>query len=114
MAHGFDHLDGANRVKRGVADVAVVLQAKLRLGTQALIGQSLLRMRELLLAERHAGEAHAPFAGDHFGQRAPAAAYFEQALVVPWREVDHAQGTAHFGVLRLVHGQHGVAIEPGR
>ena len=71
-------------------------------------------MRELLLAERHASEVHAPFAGGHFGQCAPAAANFEQALVVPRREVDHAQRPAHFGVLRLGHGQHGVAIEPGR
>ena len=79
-----------------------------------LAAREILRMRELLIAQRHAGEVHAPFAGGHFGQCAPAAANFEQALVVPRREVDHAQRPAHFGVLRLVHGQHGVAIEPGR
>ena len=113
-AHGFDHLDRADRVKGLVgrlvdADVAVVLQPQVlrhrsaRLASWRHAGPRHARLRplQLLGAQRHADQRGAELGGGHLGQRTPAAADLQHALA--GLDLHHAQCAPHLGVLRFLH-----------
>ena len=112
MPHRLDHLDRADRIVRAIVDVTVVLQAQIGPLLYAVRLHAGLGKRQLLGGQGHARDVRTKFGGGRFGQSAPAATNFEQA--VTRLSVDHAQGAAHLGFLGIGHGLRFVAVEPGR
>ena len=106
LAHGFNHFNGANGVKRcvlsGFADVAVVLQPQVYLIKNAAPRHALVCPVQLLSAQRHAHNICIEFLGGFFSQRAPAATNLQHT--VARFDMSHAQSPPHFGVLGVLHG----------
>ena len=115
MAHRLHHLDGANRVKRRVADVAVVLQPQVGplavAGAHAQALHARIGVGQLLGAECYTHDRRAQVQRGLLGQRAPAAADFQHTVAA--LHAGHLQRAAHFGVLRLWQRAGQVALKPG-
>ena len=110
LADSLQHFDGADRVIRAVVNVAVVLQAQVAGGGQALGLHALVGKSQLLVAQGHAAHVRAKLLAAQLGQSAPAAADFKNA--VTRFGVDHAQGASHFGGLCLGHRLGAVVVKP--
>ena len=116
LAHSLDHLNRAHRVKRclaiGGGNVAVVLQAQVGTRGHAQCLHARVGKCQLLGRQGDARDVCTKFGGGRLGQCAPTTTDLQHT--VARLGVHHAQGAAHFGLLRIGHGLGQITLKPSR